>query len=252
MSPDVHTLTGAYALDALDADERAAFELHLAECSACSHEVAELRATAARLGAAVALTPPENLKQRVLVEISRTRQDTPGGLRAVGSDADPRFARRRKWTVRISLAAAVVAVLVAGAFGAVAINTDNQLHTAQGQLSQAKAQYAPITQLLAAPDVRTASGSADGGSATLLTSHELGKSVLVTEHMPVQPANKTYQAWGIGPAGFHSLGVLGNGSAGTLSVSDLGSAQQVGITIEPAGGSPQPTSAPIVHFAVPA
>jgi anti-sigma-K factor RskA len=252
MSPDVHTLTGAYALDALDADEREAFELHLAECSACSHEVAELRATASRLGAAVALTPPENLKERVLGEISRTRQETPGRLRVAGSDGDPRFARQRRWTTRISLAAAAVAIVVAGAFAAVAINADNQLRTVQGALSQAQAQYAPIAQLLAAPDVRTATGTADGGSATLLTSRLLGKSALVTANLPVQPTNKTYQVWGIGPIGFQSLGLLGNGSGDTISVSNLGNAQQIGITVEPAGGSPQPTSAPIMHFAVPA
>jgi len=240
MSPDVHTLTGAYALDALDPGERAEFELHLAECSDCAHEVAELRATAARLGAAVAMTPPENLKQRVLAEIGRTRQDPPGGLRVVGGDVD----RRRRWTVRISLAAAVVAVLVAGVFGGIAINTSNELH-------QAQAQYAPVTQLLSAPDLRIATGTAAGGSATLLTSHTLNRSVLVTAHMPVQPTDKTYQVWGIGPGGFASLAVLGNGSGGTFTLAGLGRATTIGVTIEPAGGSRQPTSAPIMHFDVP-
>jgi anti-sigma factor RsiW len=248
MSPDVHTLTGAYALDALDSDERAAFELHLAECSDCSHELAELRATAARLGAAAAVTPPEELKQRVMLEIGRTRQDPPSGLRLVGGDPN----RRRKWTVRITTAAAVVAVLAAGTFGGIAIGTNSELNTAQSQLNQAQQQYAPVAQLLAAPDVRIASGTAAGGSATLLTSHSLSRSVLVTEHMPVQPTNKTYQVWGIGPAGFASLAVLGNGSGGTFSLAGLGSAALIGITIEPAGGSRQPTSTPIMHFDIPA
>ncbi|HEX4225860.1 MAG TPA: anti-sigma factor [Pseudonocardiaceae bacterium] len=247
MSPDVHTLTGAYALDALDADERAAFELHLAECPDCAHEVAELRATAARLGAAAALTPPENLKQRVLLEVGRTRQDPPSGPRLVGADPD----RRRKWTVRISLAAAAVAVLAAGTFGGIAISTNSELHSAQSQLNQAQQQYAPVASLLAAPDVRIAQGTAAGGSATLLTSHSLGRSVLVTAHMPVQPSDKTYQVWGIGPGGFASLAVLGNGSGGTFSLAGLGSAILIGITIEPAGGSHQPTTTPIMHFDIP-
>ncbi|HEY4019459.1 MAG TPA: anti-sigma factor [Pseudonocardiaceae bacterium] len=243
MSPDVHTLTGAYALDALDADERAAFEVHLAECADCVREVAELRATATRLGTAVALTPPESLKQRVLVEVGRTRQDSPSGPRPVGADPD----RRRKWTVRISVAAAVVAVLAAGTFGGIAIGTDSELHSAQSQLSQ----YAPIAQLLAAPDVRIASGSAGGASATLLTSRGLGRSVLVTAHLPVQPSGRTYQVWGIGPTGFASLALLGNGSGGTFTLAGLGGATLIGITVEPAGGSRQPTSAPIVHLDIP-
>ena len=243
MSPDVHTLTGAYALDALDADERSAFELHLAECSDCAHEVAELRATAARLGAAVAMTPPDNLKRNVLVQVSRTRQDSPSGLRLVGSDRN----RRRTWTMRISVAAAVLALAAAGTFGGIAINTNSALNTAQNQLSQ----EAPVQQLLAAPDVRVASGTAAGGSATLLTSASLGRSELITAHMPVQATDRTYQVWGIGPAGFVSLAVLGNGSGGTFRLAGLGSASTIGITLEPAGGSPQPTSAPIMHFDIP-
>ena len=40
---DVHKLTGAYAMDALDELERARFEQHLATCEDCRAEVAELR-----------------------------------------------------------------------------------------------------------------------------------------------------------------------------------------------------------------
>ena len=35
MSPDLHHLSGAYAVDALDEAERSAFERHLAVCAAC-------------------------------------------------------------------------------------------------------------------------------------------------------------------------------------------------------------------------
>jgi anti-sigma-K factor RskA len=246
-SPEVHTLTGAYALNALDPDERAEFETHLAECPDCTHEVAELRATAARLGAAVALTPPENLKQRVMVTIASTRQERPSGLRLVGGDPN----RRRTWTMRISVAAAVIAVAAAGTFGGIAISANSALHTAQSQLSQAQQQYGPVAQLLRASDLRVARGTAAGGSATLLTSQKLGRSVLVTAHMPVQAVNKTYQVWAMGPAGAASLAVLGNGSGGTFTLGGLGSATTIGITLEPAGGSRQPTSAPIMQFSIP-
>lgn len=242
-SPDVHTLTGAYALDALDPDQRAEFETHLAECPDCAREVAELRATAARLGAAVAVTPQENLKQRVMATISTTRQDPPSGPQRTGADPN----RRRTWTVRLSVAAAVIALAAAGTFGGIAINADSALHTAQGQLSQ----YGPVAQLLGAPDLRVATGTADGGSATLLTSHQLGRSVLVTQHLPTQPTDRTYQVWGIGPTGFASLAVLGNASGGAFTLAGLGNATTIGITLEPAGGSRQPTSAPIMHFAIP-
>ena len=153
--------------------------------------------------------------------------------------------------MRLSVAAAVIALAAAGTFGGIAISTNSALNTAQSQLNQAQ-QQTVRRQLLAAPDLRVATGTADGGSATLLTSRQLGRSVLVTAHMPVQPTNKTYQVWGIGPDGFRSLAVLGNGSGGTFALGGLGSATTIGITLEPAGGSHQPTSAPIMHFGIPA
>lgn len=75
MDPDVHILTGAYVLDALDEPERRRFETHLAACPDCALEVVELSATAARLGLAFAEQPPARLLARVLAEITRLRQD---------------------------------------------------------------------------------------------------------------------------------------------------------------------------------
>ena len=74
---DVHTLTGAYAADALPDDERREFDQHLEQCPACRQEVAELAATAARLGAAVSAPAPEAMRARVLAEVARTRQVSP-------------------------------------------------------------------------------------------------------------------------------------------------------------------------------
>jgi anti-sigma factor RsiW len=54
---DVHGLTGAYALDALDTGERRVFEEHLAACPSCTVEVEQLREAIARLGAAQEVTP---------------------------------------------------------------------------------------------------------------------------------------------------------------------------------------------------
>ena len=46
---DIHALSGAYAVDALDDDERAQFEAHLAGCPSCRSEVDSLREAAALL-----------------------------------------------------------------------------------------------------------------------------------------------------------------------------------------------------------
>lgn len=56
-TPDIHTLVGAYVLDAVDDTERTAFEAHLPACPACRAAVREFRATAALLGTARAREP---------------------------------------------------------------------------------------------------------------------------------------------------------------------------------------------------
>jgi anti-sigma-K factor RskA len=63
-------LSGAYALDALDAAERARFERHLATCRTCPDEVRGFAETATVLGLAAAVTPPPALKGRVLADVA--------------------------------------------------------------------------------------------------------------------------------------------------------------------------------------
>ncbi|MDI5982443.1 RskA family anti-sigma factor, partial [Amycolatopsis magusensis] len=106
-SPDMHTLAGAYALDALDDVERERFRRHLAECPSCAQEVRELQATAARLGAAVAEDPPPGMKAEVLASIRATRQEPP----SAGGDRGGRSRRgggAPRWVVFLTTAAAVV------------------------------------------------------------------------------------------------------------------------------------------------
>jgi hypothetical protein len=76
-----HALAGAYALDALDAAERARFERHLATCRTCPDEVRGFAATATVLGVAAAVTPPPALKGRVLADVAAL-----DGARAVDAE----------------------------------------------------------------------------------------------------------------------------------------------------------------------
>ena len=74
---DVHALSGAYALDALDDIERAGFERHLAICETCREEVASLQEAAAVLSEAYEMTPPAVLRERVMAEIATFRPLPP-------------------------------------------------------------------------------------------------------------------------------------------------------------------------------
>src|SRR2546429_964602 len=117
MSADIHTLVGAYALDAVDDLERARFDRHLAECESCALEVAELRATAGRLAEITELAPPARLKDAVLAQVARTRQ--AGACRPAGGRG-PQVPWRR-WTP-----AAGAAGGIAGGAGAATFAGGNQ------------------------------------------------------------------------------------------------------------------------------
>ena len=111
---DIHKLTGAYAMDALDELERARFEQHLATCEDCRAEVAELRETAALLSETVAVTPPASLRDSVLAGISQVRPLAPEVTTSPSHHADRPAARGRGW-VPFLVAAAVALIVGVGA-----------------------------------------------------------------------------------------------------------------------------------------
>jgi anti-sigma factor RsiW len=104
--PELHLLTGAYALDALDDVERGGFERHLRSCDTCMAEVTDFHEATAALANRVAATPPEGMRLRVLEEVARTRQVAPSTHRRL-----PRISFRR------TLAVAAATVIVAGGAG---------------------------------------------------------------------------------------------------------------------------------------
>ena len=120
----LHELTGAYALDALDDLERAAVERHLRDCPECAVEVAGFREVAARLADRVAEPVPSMLRDRVMAQVSITRQVPAAGP-------------RRRLSVPRSLTGAAAAVLlVAGGLGGVAWQSHEQAERAQVAAAQ--------------------------------------------------------------------------------------------------------------------
>lgn len=242
MTADIHTLTGAYALDALTDPERAAFERHLELCSGCAQEVHELRVTAAQLGLATAIQPPEELKQRVMTAITTTRQ-LPPEVPEPAAPAQVIPLRARRWPLRAALAAAAAAVVVAGTFGV-------QAYDARNQLQQAQSEVAGITSVLGANDARTASAAGlTGGTGTVVLARSQNKAVFMAAGLPGVPADRTYQVWVIGSQGPVSAGLLQAGSDNRMRpiIADgLNNADKIGVTVEPAGGSKQPTTQPVM------
>jgi anti-sigma factor RsiW len=230
MTAELHTLTGAYALDAVSDVERAEFERHLGECAACRQEVEELRATGSRLAVAVAADPSAELRAKVLAEVTRTRQ-LPPRVPVAGTRG-----RARTWQVRVALLGAAAAAVTAVVFG---------VHTAAGdrQLDTAQQEQASLNTVLTAPDASTLKGVGESG-ATLVVSRGQGKAVLLASGFPALDQDHTYQAWFLGADGARSAGLMRVESPHQLHpmlVEIPPGTDRIGITVEPAGGSRGPT-----------
>jgi anti-sigma-K factor RskA len=240
---DLHTLTGVYVLNAVEPAEQARFERHLRRCKPCGHEVRGLAETATGLAMAVAMPPPSQLKERVLTAVAVTRQAPPA---TEHHRARPAFLQG--WIPRLAVAVAAVSLAVAIAIGAVGLAT-------RGELNRARAQNQAIAAVLAAPDARIVTQvTAVGGTATVVVSRAERKIIFTTAGLPPLPAAKVYELWLIGPPQIRRAGLLPAPSAGKtapLLASGLAAGDKVGVTVEPAGGTSQPTTTPILLMSLP-
>lgn len=226
---EIHALSGAYVTNALDDIERAAFEHHLAGCTACQREVDGLREAAAELARSVAAPPPPALRDRVLVDIGTSRPLPPKAL--------PRESRQPRF--RGLLVAAVVALLAASGVGYVA--------AVWAPWEQQSAHLTAADQIVAAADAqRWTAAAQDGGSVTVTRSSRLSAAVLTMSGLPAAPAGKVYEFWllkpdqSLTPAGTTSLP-----QGDFVLDGDAARAIGAGVTLEPAGGSMAPTTPPI-------
>ena len=245
---DLHILTGSYVLDAVDGPERDRFEHHLRRCRACGNEVRGLADTATGLGMAVAMTPPPQLKERVLNAAAMTRQLPPAVDHRLHGRLRPGTAGS-SWVPRMAAAVAAVSLAVAVALGVLQIST-------QHELDSARAQNQAIAAVIGAPDARTVTrATSAGGTVTVVLSPALRKMVFSTAGLPALPASQVYEVWLIGPPRVRPAGLLSSPSAGRTSpvlASGLAAGDKVGLAVEPAGGTSQPTTTPILLITLPA
>jgi anti-sigma factor RsiW len=223
---DIHALSGAYAVDALDDIERAQFERHLRDCEICSREVESLRDASALLAETTALAPSSSLRDRVLADITTVRPLPP-------VVAEPR--RRRR--LPAFLAAAAAAVIVGT--GGIVWQLDDD-----GPDSR-------IEQVLAAGDAEEFTQTfPDGAVATVVRSEELNEAVLITEDMPAAPNGHAYALWLQHDDVMVPAGVMPDGADNEVLLSgDAATANGAGITVETAGEEhPEPEGDVVAVF----
>ena len=244
----LHTLVGAYALDAVEDDDRAQFERHLLTCEQCRDDMRGLREATARLAAAVAITPRPELRQSTMQAAAVIRQLPPavaGDRAAAGTrwQAGRRIAR--PWLAGVAAGLAVVLVVAAVVLGLHAGAMQQRL-TAQQQRDSA------MTAVLGAHDavVLTAAVST-GGTATVVMSHHARALVFTASGLARLPGVMSYELWLAGPTRITPAGMLPpghRGMSGPMVVGGLARGEKLELTVEPASGSRQPTSAPIVRL----
>jgi anti-sigma-K factor RskA len=251
---NLHALAGVYALDALDEGaEHKRFTRHLRRCQACAEEVRGFRNVATALAFAAAAEPPPELREQVMAAVGRTPQLPPVTPRRRSRGWLP-WTPPGAWLPRLATATAAVAI-------AAVVVLSIALSGTRQQLNSARAQSQAIAAVLAAPDIRAVTGPVTGGGmATVLLSAGKRELVVSTSGLAALPAGKAYQLWLIGPSStqptaVRSAGLLPPAVAGLTTpvlASGLVAGDKLGLTVEPAGGTNQPTTTPILLLSLPA
>lgn len=232
---DVRTLAGEYALDILDAGERAAMDQHLAACAACRAHVADERRVLDALGRSVPqVAPPASLRGRVLAAAG-TAEERPVAIRTVAT-ARP----MRDWLI----AASVMLMIASGAW--------QILSTRERARDAERAEQARAMAVVAAADLVRfdLTGADTPAHARALWSQRHGM-VFSAEGLAALPAGRTYQLWVISRGAPISAGVFAATADGRARVvmstpDSLTAVEAVAVTVEPAGGLPAPSTPPIL------
>jgi anti-sigma-K factor RskA len=238
MNHDIHALSGAYAVDALDDTERADFERHLAGCAACGAEVQSFRVTTTLLAGSEAETaPPASLRASVLAGISQVRPFPPEAPSAQASGPDSRVVTLRRRLLPTLVAAAAVLILVsAGAF-------------AWHPWSSGKTDVAD--QVLHAADAVMVTDKLPGGGGelTLVRSASLNRAVMVGADVPAPADGTTYELWLQQPGEeMQPAGLMPDGDGPTLLMGNSATAVAAAVSVEPEGGSAHPSKNVVAVF----
>jgi Anti-sigma-K factor rskA, C-terminal/Putative zinc-finger len=256
MTTDLHELSGAYVLDAVDDIERAAFARHLAECEACTAEVAELREVADLLGELAEQPPPPALRANVLAAARQTPQDGwdfPPPARPVLSSRTKRAGRARPtWLVAAVAAAAAAVLAVTGTAVVMDQVNGRHLRDLDRQVQAMQGEQARIYAIMRAKDaVMIGSSLPDRGgrvAAALSTIEQGGVAMFAGLKLP--PPGEVYQLWlNTGQKVVSGLVVPAGLTGGTMLFEHwIPDVARVDITYEPMGGSTSPTMKPLAFI----
>ncbi|MET7987856.1 MULTISPECIES: anti-sigma factor [unclassified Streptomyces] len=245
---DLHSLAAPYALDALESEEKRRFERHLKGCDRCAEEVRALTEDAVRLAWSTAAVPPAVLRERVLTAVRTTPQEPAARdlshARAFRQPTRARAPRFRPLFAPLATTTAAAALVVAALFAV-------QATQARDDLNQERAQAREIAHVLAAPDARaTGERDARGRGIGVVASASERRAVVTLSGLGTPAGGRVHQLWLMRPNEKpRSLGLFDHDTplvAGGLTKN----ATSLAVTVEPHGGSEQPTTSPVVQLAL--
>jgi anti-sigma-K factor RskA len=247
-----------YALGALEGDERLTIESHVAECADCARKLAQARGRMALLSlAAPGVEPSPAVKQRLMAQV---RADSEAEARSNTAPSTSRTPQSRE-NAREFFARWLTAVKIP-AFGVLAVITiilwfdnrdlDRQVTALRASAQQQRRQLdeaREVADLIGASDtVTVALAQQPGqpqGAAHVMYNRKMGMLVYEGEIAPA-PAAKSYELWVIPTDGkpinagvFNP--VLGRADQWTMKMPPGIEPKMFAVTLEPAGGMPQPT-----------
>jgi anti-sigma factor RsiW len=203
---ELSELLGAYALDAVDRDERDAVEAHLSTCPRCRAEVQDHREVAALLAHAGA-DAPEGLWDRIAENL-----DAPPpalALAPVRPPAPRPIRQTRPWARYATAALAAAAVLVIGVLGLQVRRLDERVEEQSAAMVQEGLRQEFVAARSAENSRRTQLVSADGATAVDVVVADDGRGFIDAAGLPELEEGRTYQLWGDTGRELISLGVLG-------------------------------------------
>jgi anti-sigma-K factor RskA len=205
---EIHELSAAYALDALDADERREFEEHLTHCPKCREAVASFQETALALAHDVEMPPPPaSLRDRILEQARRERPNV--------------VPLRPRWVFPATATVAAVASCAAIGFGIWAATLNNRL----GERPDAVGLI--------------------GAQGSLIVNRS-GEGTLVVRNVDPAPAGKTYEIWVIQAGTPAPAGTFAGGDRVAVTLNrKIPDGAIVAVTLERAGGVANPTTTPL-------
>jgi len=221
----IKRLIGPYAVKELPAQAVPGVRAHLDECEECRSEAEAVSILVARLNSTEAVEPPPGLTTRVVARLPRTRRIAP---------------------VRVVIVSLATSVLVAAGTAIWALNEVGDAEAVAERADDRVERYRiALVAMMGSDEGVSLKGSTNAAARVMDTTDG---PVLVAVGLPTLPEGRTYQLW-LGDTDSVVSAALFQASADVSIVEiplPVDRFDRALVTEEPAGGSAQPTSDPIV------